>query len=62
MLDEAVTISFVGTAEIKAQLERWAQQDDRSISYVLRKILEKEAQSREASRQTAQAVIKQQVR
>lgn len=47
MLEERITISFVGTAQLKSQLERWAAQDDRSVSYVLRKILESEARRRD---------------
>lgn len=43
-----LTISFVGTTELKALLEKWAKQDDRSVSYILRKILEEEAKRRES--------------
>lgn len=46
-MSEQITISFVGTAKLKSLLEQWAKQDDRSVSYIMRKILEKEAQQRE---------------
>lgn len=39
-------ISFVGTTELKTMLEQWAAEDDRSVSYVLRQILTREAQRR----------------
>lgn len=48
-LQEQVTISFVGTAQIKNLLEQWAKQEDRSISATLRQILEREAQRRESA-------------
>lgn len=47
-----VTISFVGTTDIKALLERWAAEDDRSVSYVMRQILQAEARRRQAEAQT----------
>ena len=46
-MSEQITISFVGTTKIKKLLEQWAAQDDRSVSYIMRKILENEAQCRE---------------
>lgn len=50
MTDEKLTtICFMGTAEIKSQLEQWAAQDDRSVSYILRQILKKEAQRRQST-------------
>lgn len=45
-MSEPITISFVGTTELKTLLEQWARQDDRSISYVMRQILKREAQRR----------------
>ncbi|MCL4300561.1 MAG: hypothetical protein KJ077_32795 [Anaerolineae bacterium] len=45
-MSEPTTISFVGTTELKAMLEQWAREDDRSISYVMRQILIREAQRR----------------
>lgn len=46
-MSESITISFVGTAEQKTLLEQWAKQDDRSISWVMRQILNREAQRRQ---------------
>ena len=45
-MTQTVTISFVGTSEIKGWLEQWAEEDDRSVSYVLRQILKRESQRR----------------
>ena len=47
-MSEPITISFVGTKELKALLQQWAEQDDRSVSYIIRQILEKESQRRAA--------------
>lgn len=44
----------MGTVEIKAQLEQWAAADDRSVSYILRQILKREAQRRQAKPETKQ--------
>jgi hypothetical protein len=45
-VSEPITISFVGNTEIKAWLEQWAKEDDRSMSYVIRQILRHEVQRR----------------
>lgn len=45
----SITMSFVTTTELKRLVEQWAQEDDRSVSYIMRRILEKEAQRRQAS-------------
>ena len=58
-MTETVTISFVGTTEIRSWLRRWANEDDRSISYILRQILQQEAQRR-AQFQSAKQVVNQQ--
>jgi hypothetical protein len=50
-----VTINFVATPELKSQLEQWAKDEDRTMSATLRRILEAEAQRREA-KQTRQEV------
>ncbi len=50
-MSEQITISFVGTQEIKSLLEKWAAEDDRSVSYILRQILENEARRRAAESQ-----------
>jgi hypothetical protein len=47
-MSEPITASFVITNEIKAWLESQAQADDRSVSYILRKILEKERNKQQA--------------
>jgi len=41
-MNEPITISFVGTNDLKTWLEQQAKADDRSISYILRQILERE--------------------
>lgn len=46
-MPEPITISFVGTTEQKTLLEQWAKQDERSVSYIMRQILKREAQRRE---------------
>ncbi len=43
-MSEPITISFVGTKGLKTLLKQWAEQDDRSVSYIIRQILEKESQ------------------
>ncbi len=48
MLNEPLTISFIGTRELKELLEEWAKADDRSVSYIIRKALENEAERRAA--------------
>lgn len=58
-MSESITISFVGSPEIKIWLEQWAREDDRSMSYVLRQILKREAQRRVQTRFTEQKTIKQ---
>lgn len=50
--EKLTTICFMGTAEQKALLEQWAKQDDRSVSYLLRRIIHSEAQRREQSQTT----------
>ena len=56
-MSQPLTISFVADSQIKSWLERWAREDDRSISYVLRQILKQEAQRR-ASENKQQKVSK----
>jgi len=57
-MSERITISFVGTTELKTLLERWAREDDRSISYTMRQILTREAQRRQQP-QTEQKLLNQ---
>lgn len=45
-MSDQITISFVATKKLKHLIERWAREDDRSVSYILRQILVKEAQRR----------------
>jgi predicted transcriptional regulator len=47
-------LSFVGNKQIEAQLKRWAAADDRSVSYVIRQIVNREVERRE--RENRQAV------
>jgi hypothetical protein len=49
-----ITICFVGTKELGAALREWAREDERSVSYVLRQILEKEARRHAAKSQKDQ--------
>jgi predicted transcriptional regulator len=58
-MSEPITISFVGTTELKALLERWAKEDDRSVSWVMRQILKKEARHRQRTYHTEQNSINQ---
>lgn len=53
-MSEPITISFVSTTEQKALLERWAAEDDRSVSYVMRQILKREAQRRQQAQEQKQ--------
>lgn len=57
--EKLTTICFMGTEAIKTQLEQWAAEDERSVSYVLRQILKREIQRR-AQAQPKQEVINQQ--
>lgn len=58
-MSEQITISFVGTKELKDLLERWAQENERSLSYIMRQILKQEAQRREQVQPKQQAVNQQ---
>jgi len=47
MIEEKLTtICFIGTEAIKTQLEQWAAEDERSVSYILRRILKREIERR----------------
>lgn len=50
-MSEQVTISFIGTQELKNLLKKWAAENDRSVSYILRQVLEKETRHRAAESQ-----------
>ena len=50
MNQNLITMSFVATPELKHWLEQQAAKDERSVSYILRKLLEREA-NRETTRQ-----------
>jgi predicted transcriptional regulator len=41
-MSDPLTISFIGTKELKNALQQWAEKEDRSVSYIIRQILEKE--------------------
>ncbi|MEM7027941.1 MAG: hypothetical protein AAF629_00005 [Chloroflexota bacterium] len=43
-----ITQSFVITEDLLTRLKQWAADDDRSVSYVVRKILEREVEARES--------------
>lgn len=45
-MSEPATICFVGTTELKTMVEEWAKEDERSVSYIMRQILKREAQRR----------------
>lgn len=55
---DTVTASFIITTKQKTCLKKWAAADDRSVSYILRDILEKECLRREAQQQKATSVNK----
>ncbi len=42
----SVTRSFVITEKQKSDIKKWADQEDRSMSWIIRKILEEEYQRR----------------
>ncbi len=46
-MSETITASFVITTRQKHCLKQWAAADDRSVSYILRDILQKECDRRE---------------
>ena len=50
MNQKTLTMSFVATPQLKAWLEKQAAEDDRSVSYILRKIIEREFVQESASR------------
>lgn len=52
LMSKLKTAAFVITDEIKAWLERQAKADDRSVSYIVRQILEKERQKAETQKQS----------
>lgn len=58
-MQEQKTMSFVLTPKLEELLKQWAKEEDRTVSATLRRIIEQEAQRREASRQTLQNVTKQ---
>jgi hypothetical protein len=49
-MTQSITISFVGTTDLKVLLEKWAKEEDRTISATLRRILEAEAKRREVEK------------
>ncbi len=56
--EKLTTICFMGTEAIKAQLERWAAEDERSVSYVLRRILKQEIKRREQTQAAERKSVK----
>lgn len=48
-MSELTTVSFLITREMKYRLKQWASESDRSVSYIIRQILEKETQRRTAA-------------
>ena len=57
---ESTTICFIGTVEQKALLEQWAKEDDRSVSYIMRQIVNREAQRRKTQSEGQKPVTAQQ--
>ena len=55
MKERRKTICFVGSIDIERQLKQWATEDDRSISAVIRKAIEAEAERRD--RQETKEVV-----
>jgi hypothetical protein len=52
--EKLTTICFMATTEQKALLEQWAVENDRSVSYIMRQILKREAQRRKQPQTTEQ--------
>jgi hypothetical protein len=46
MEEKLTTVCFMATTEQKTLLEQWASAEDRSVSYMMRQILKREAQRR----------------
>lgn len=46
-MSEQVTINFYANEEIKALLEQWAREEDRSVSNFLRRMIEREKERRQ---------------
>jgi hypothetical protein len=44
MSEKMIVVAFTAPKELKALLERWSEEQERSVSYVLRKLITKEAQ------------------
>lgn len=57
-MSDLTTISFVATKKQKKLIEQWAQEDERSVSYIIRQILEKEIQRRIVEAQKREAINK----
>lgn len=51
------TISFNGTPEIKAMIERWAADEQRSVSNLMRTIIAREAQRRQQTQPAEQRPV-----
>lgn len=48
-MPEPTTISFVADTDLKAILEQWAKDDDRSVSSVIRFCIDQERKRRETA-------------
>ncbi len=53
---QTITVSFVATKELKQLLEQWSREEDRTVSAVLRRILEGEAKRRQYQQSSKQEV------
>ena len=51
-MTELTTICFMGTTEQKTLLGQWARESDRSVSYIIRLILDQEAKRRSQGQQS----------
>lgn len=47
MAEKMVVVTFTTPKELKTLLEQWSEDDERSVSYTLRKLIVKEAQRRQ---------------
>ncbi len=56
MSKEQVTMSAVVTMDLKQALEQWSKEEDRTVSAVLRRLLEEEAQRRKYQLSSKQEV------
>ena len=50
-MSKYIVTTFSTTPKLKELVEQWAQENERSVSYIIRKAIEREAQRRSEARQ-----------